>query len=323
MARVKVGVLRGGPSKEFEVSLKTGQAVLEHVPSDRFEVRDIFIDKQGTWHLRGMPMEPTRIVEKFDVIFNALHGAYGEDGTVQRLLEAHHIPYSGSDALGSALGIHKHLAKQALCTVSGIYQAPHVVLERQACGEEALRAVLETLHAPLVVKPTDGGSSFGIALVSSFDELLYGVLGAFEYADRVLVEEYVGGREVTVGVVEGFRHETLYALPPVLITPTKHALFSYDEKYAGHAREVCPAPLPREVTAALLTAARTVHTTLGLRDYSRSDFIVGPNGIYFIEVNTLPGLTEHSLVPKALSAVGASLPQFLTHILERTLARAH
>jgi len=273
--------------------------------------------------MRGMPAEPARIVEKVDVVFNALHGAYGEDGAVQRLLETHRVPYTGTDALGSALGMRKHLAKQALGAVPGIYQAPHVVLGRRDCSEDALRRVLETLHAPLVVKPADGGSSFGVTLVSSFDELLYGVLSAFEYTESVLVEEYVQGREITVGVVEGFRHETLYALPPVLITPTKHALFNYDEKYAGHAREICPAPLPREVTAALLTAARTVHTTLGLRDYSRSDFIVAPNGIYFIEVNTLPGLTEHSLVPKALFAVGASMPHFLTHVLERALARAH
>jgi D-alanine-D-alanine ligase len=121
--------------------------------------------------------------------------------------------------------------------------------------------------------------------------------------------------------VEGFRGEDLYVLPPIEIVPTKNTFFDYDEKYAGHAREVCPAQFPRETTEALMHAARTVHHTLGLRDYSRSDFIVARDGIYFLEANTLPGLTQASLVPKALEAVGSTLPEFLDHIVGRALVR--
>lgn len=321
MFKKVVGVLRGGPSAEYEVSLKTGRTVLEGLPKERYDVRDIFIDREGVWHVRGVPVEPARALDQVDVVFNALHGAYGEDGTVQRLLDTHRVPYTGSDAFSSAVGMNKPLAKKGL-RPSGMAFAAHAVLSRDDCGEEMLRSVFHTLSPPYVVKPAKGGSSYGVSIVQTFDELLFAVLSAFEHGDTILVEQYVRGREVTVGVAEGFRGEELYAFPPIEIVPTKSVFFDYDEKYSGHARELCPAPLPREMSETLMGHARFVHKTLGLRDYSRSDFIVARDGVYFLEVNTLPGLTEASLIPKALSAVGGSLPLFLEHLVTRALARA-
>ncbi len=320
MLKPRVGVLRGGPSSEYDVSLKTGASVLAHLPAARYELRDMLIDKEGQWHLRGRPVEPTRALDQVDVVFNALHGAYGEDGTVQRLLETHGTPYTGSGTLASALGMHKALAKDRLAEAPFL-RAHHRVVRRGECGEEALAELIRTLPQPFVVKPATGGSSVGVSITYTQDELLYAVVLALEVSEQVMLEQLVRGREVTVAVVEGLRGEDLYALPPVEIIPTRGKFFDYDEKYAGHARELCPAPLPHETTEALLEAARYVHRTLGLRDYSRSDFIVGRDGIYFLEVNTLPGLTEASLVPKAAAAVGISMPQLVEHLVGRALVR--
>ncbi len=320
MLKTRVLVLRGGPSSEYEVSLKTGQTVLAEVPAHKYHARDVFIDRQGTWHIRGMPIEPARALEQADIVFNALHGTYGEDGTVQRLLDTHRVPYTGSGALGSALGMNKPLAKGQLGSTS--FRVPlHRILLKGETDDTRLLDIFRTFPQPSVVKPAAGGSSVATSVVHAFDALVAAVALAFEYTDIVLVEQYIPGREATVGVIEGFRREPLYALPPVEIVPTKNTFFDYDEKYAGHAREICPAVFPRETTHALLIAAREVHQILGLRDYSRSDFIVNKNGIFFLEVNTLPGLTEASLIPKALTAVGSNLPEFLDHVLMRAYHR--
>lgn len=320
MMKMRVGVLRGGPSAEYDVSLKSGQAVLDALPAEQYDLADIYIDRSGTWHFRGRPVEPHRAFDQIDVIFNALHGRYGEDGTVQRLLDTHGVPYTGSDALGSAIGMHKALAKGLLKDHS-VLLAHHRVLVQDDLSEAFLRELWTTFPQPSVVKPLDGGSSVATAVVRTFDELLFTLLEAFKESEKVLIEQYLKGREATVAVVEGFRGEPYYALPPIEIVPTKNSFFDYAEKYAGFAREICPAPFPRETTFALEEAARDIHQTLGLRDYSRSDFIVRPEGLFFLEVNTLPGLTPASLVPKAVESVGGNLSGFLAHLVDRAAAR--
>jgi D-alanine-D-alanine ligase len=320
MLKPRVGVVRGGPSTEFEVSLKTGQSILSNLPPERYDIRDILIDKSGVWHVRGMPTTPERVFAHTDVIVNALHGAYGEDGTIQHLFDTHAVKYTGSGRLASALGMRKHLAKDYIRRTH-IRTAPHRLITKDDYAEHVVREVFQSFPMPVFVKPASGGSSVATVFAQSFDNLQYGILKALEVDDAALVENFIRGREATVAVVEGFRGEELYVLPPIEIVPTKNTFFDYDEKYAGHAREVCPAQFPRETTEALMHAARTVHHTLGLRDYSRSDFIVAKDGIYFLEANTLPGLTQASLVPKALEAVGSTLPEFLDHIVGRALAR--
>lgn len=360
-----IGVLRGGPSPEYEVSLKTGHTVLTHLPQARYRTQDIFIDKTGVWHVRGREMEPARALATVDAVFNALHGAYGEDGTVQRLMETHAVPFTGSGTLGSCIAMHKHFTKRHLAQtiptiprapVGRVRFAPHVanrmlrvpsvhlvsshgfhaepqvqdpplfifpadVFFEEGGTTNMVEEITNKLFPPYVVKPVSGGSSLGMSVVSTSEELVYALMHAFAESQSVLVEQFVHGKEVTVSVVEDFRDEELYAFPPVLIQPKKSTWFDYAEKYEGHATEVCPAPLPPETTRALLDSARYVHCALGLRDYSRSDFIVGNDGIYFLEVNTLPGLTPTSLFPKAVEAVGATLPQMVEHIVLRALAR--
>jgi D-alanine-D-alanine ligase len=322
MYKTRVGVLRGGPSAEYEVSLKTGQSVLQHLPKDQYEVKDILIDKKGQWHLRGMPVDSLRALDQVDVVFIALHGRYGEDGDLQRMLDSHGARYTGSSALASAIAMHKGMAKAFLQDAPHYKHAHHKVLKKDEIDKAIILELFRTFPMPAVVKPVNGGSSIATTIVRSFDELVYALAHAFEHSEQVLVEQYIKGREATVAVANGFRGEALYAFPPIEIVATKSAFFDYDEKYGeGGARELCPAPFPHETTKALIESAKHVHKTIGLRDYSRSDFIVAPDGIYFLEVNSLPGLTATSLVPKAVGAVGATLPMFLSHIVERAKNR--
>lgn len=320
MYKKRIGVIRGGPSSEYEVSLKTGQSVLEALSSvGRYDVRDIFIDKNGEWHVRGFPVAPLRALDQVDVVFIGLHGKYGEDGILQRFFDTHGIRYVGSGSLASALAMNKVLAKEHLKEAP--YKHPlHRVFDHDVT-ERDLVDLFRTFPQPCVVKPINGGSSVGTTLARSFADLRRAIVSALMYGERVLVEQYVRGREVTVAVADGFRGEAVYGFPPIEISYGKNEFFDYEEKYSGIARELCPAPFAREVTQALIDSARHVHTTLGLRDYSRSDFIVAKDGVYFLEVNTLPGMTTESLVPKAVNAVGATLPLFLEHLVERAYSR--
>jgi len=320
MYKMRVGVLRGGPSAEYEVSLKTGQSVLQNLSKDRYEVKDVLIDKLGQWHMRGMPVDATRVLDQVDVMFNALHGKYGEDGEVQRFLDSHGCKYTGSGSLASAIAMNKVLTKGHLSRAP-FKHAPHRLLHRNEMNKQQVIALFQTFPLPCIVKPVSGGSSIATALVTSFDELLYALTVAFSHADQVLVEKYIRGREATVAVADGFRGQDVYAFPPIEIVTSDTTFFDYTEKYGGGARELCPAPFTKETTDALLHAAKHVHKTLGLRDYSRSDFIVARDGVYFLEVNSLPGLTPTSLLPKTVEAVGATLPSFLGHLVERAYAR--
>ncbi|MDD3531075.1 MAG: D-alanine--D-alanine ligase [Candidatus Pacebacteria bacterium] len=316
-----VGVLRGGPSREHEVSLKTGAAILANLPEEQFGTRDIYIDRQGIWHDRGRPTSPERILRQVDVVLNGLHGEYGEDGEVQKLLERFGVPYTGADSFGSYLAMHKamakvHAQKEGLLTPESCY------IERAEDVVEAARDIIRSFHQPVVVKPVGWGSSVGVSIVGGHAPVLAAIEKLFaDGAAGVLVEEYIRGKEATVGVVEGLRGEELYVLPIIEIVPPADSFFSYDAKYSGETREICPGNFSRVATEDLQRAAKMMHRALGLRHYSRSDFIVTPRGIYYLETNTLPGLTKESLLPKSLAAVGVSFRDFLTHLVNLALKR--
>ena len=317
--KIKVGVLRGGPSNEYDVSLKTGGSVLKNLSEDKYKAYDIFVSKDGQWHLRGMPITPAKIAKQIDVIFNAMHGEYGEDGTVQKILDSLLIPYTGSTAFASAVSMNKLLTKQGI-EFSSIKTPQHIVLDTPQDIEKDIVNIFRSFTQPSVVKPVAAGSSVGVTIAKDYESLRDGVYTAFEYSPRVLIEEYINGREATCGVVEGYRGEDVHALMPIeIIPPKKSSFFDYDAKYSGETQEICPAYFDMVIKEEIQRLAVEAHKALGLRHYSRSDFIVSPRGIYFLEVNTLPGLTEESLVPKSLSAAGATLPEFLDHIIELAL----
>jgi len=316
-----VGVLRGGPSREHEVSLKTGAAMLANLPRDRFDAHDIYIDKAGQWHDRGRPTTPDKVLRQTDVVLNGLHGEYGEDGEVQRLLETFAVPYTGSDALGSYLAMHKVLAK-VRAKEAGLLTPDFYHVEAL---EDSARIVAEANRKfipPMVVKPVSWGSSVGVSIVGGHVHILKAVRDLFEQgAPGVLIEERIRGREATAGIVEKLRDQAFYQLPVVEIIPPNNDFFSYDAKYSGTTREICPGNFTRVVTEELKRAAKIMHRTLGLRHYSRSDFVVSPRGVYYLETNTLPALTGESLLPRPLAAVGIPLSDFLSHIVDLALVK--
>ncbi|MHB8660607.1 MAG: D-alanine--D-alanine ligase family protein [Minisyncoccota bacterium] len=315
-----VGVLRGGPSREHEVSLKSGAAILANLPEDRFTARDIYIDKSGQWHDRGRPVAPERVLRQLDVALIGLHGEYGEDGEVQKLLERFGVRYAGADSFGSYLAMHKLMAKMR-AKEAGLFTPEFRHLDRAADSATATHEIIRNFHQPVVVKPVGWGSSVGISIAGGYAPVLAAIERLLaDDAPSILVEERIRGKEATVGVVEGLRGEALYALPPVEIIPPEGDFFSYDAKYSGESREVCPGNFTRVAAEELRRAAKVMHCALGLRHYSRSDFIVASKGIYYLETNTLPGLTTESLLPKSLAAVGVSLSAFLSHLVDLALA---
>jgi D-alanine-D-alanine ligase len=318
--KIRVGVLRGGPSSEYEVSLKSGETVLSNLPMEKYEPIDVFISRDGIWHIQGIPKKVSDMAHLIDVAFIALHGSYGEDGRVQRDLSQFQIPFTGSNSFESAVAMNKDMTKKTISRLSSnIKMAFHKLFRREEVEKKSIYALFREIPNPSVVKPVASGSSVGVSIVKSYTDLEQALNKAFDESDTIIIEEYIPGIEATCGVIDNFRGEKLYALPPVEIIPSAH-FFDYDAKYGGGSREVCPGNFDHDTKQIIQDAAREAHKILGLKHYSRSDFMVHPTrGVFFLETNTLPGLTSESLLPKSLHAVGTDLSQFLDHVI--TLAR--
>jgi D-alanine--D-alanine ligase len=319
MSKTKVGVLRGGPSSEYEVSIKTGEAVLKNMP-EYYEPIDIFIDKKGDWYIKGVKHDPQKALRQIDVIFNALHGEYGEDGQLQEFLDKFGIPYTGSGAFASRVAMNKALAKTFVAK-EGIKTPQYRIISRNSYSPEDALSVFTAFPLPIVVKPLSLGSSVGVTIAKSLAHLQESIKNAFLKSEDVLIEEFIAGREATCGVLEKFGGEDYNALPPIeIISKSSSGFFDYDAKYNGQSEEICPGRFSLEEMAEIRRMASAVHKILGLKHYSRSDFILHPKrGIFFLEVNTLPGLTEASLVPKAIKAAGSSLGGLVDHLIRLAL----
>ncbi len=317
--KIRVGVLRGGPSGEYEISLQSGATVLENLSKEKYQPVDIFIDKKGVWHLHGLTCLPEKAVRHLDVVFNAMHGEYGEDGKVQQILEHFKIPYTGSNSLSSALAMNK-ITSRRIFEKYGLKIARAKMLNKQEANFLKIFEIFSLLVKPLVVKPASAGSSLGVNIVDSMENFTDALDLAFKYSPNILVEEFVRGREITCGVVERVGHASPFALPPIEIRPPTGKFFDYQAKYDGSTEEICPAELPEDLSGLAKKNAISAHQSLGLRHYSRTDMIIGENGdIYVLETNTLPGMTAESLLPKSVKASGSSLPEFLDHILTLAL----
>ena len=315
-----VGVLRGGPSNEHEISLLSGHAVVANLPRERFIVRDIYIDKQGVWFERGKPSTPADILRTVDVVFSTLHGEYGEHGELQRLLDQFGVPYVGADSMNSHMAMHKVLSKEKAKEM-GLKTAKYYFVEQGSDPDAVTYEIIRNFAQPVVVKPVTGGSSVGIEIVGGYAPVHRAISRLLLKEGQVLVEELVRGTEASVGVVDGLRGEILYVLPPVEIIPPGKDFFSYQSKYDGSSQEIVPGRFPKAIQDELMQAAKTMHIALGQRHYSRSDFVVSKNGIYFLELNNAPavGLSKESLLPKSLAAVGVAFPDFLSHVVELAL----
>lgn len=320
MSKIRVGVMRGGLGNEYYVSLQTGAAVLAALPRDRFELHDIFITNAGEWHIDGVPTTPARLAEQVDVIFNALHGEFGEDGKVQKILDAFKIPYTGSEAIPSAIGMNKELAKKYFSAV-GI-KVPHgVVVARGEEVSDVVARVGSEIRAPFVVKPLSGGSSVGLSLAYTQEELVPALERALKYSLRAIVEEYAHGREITLGVIDATGNVGSYATPPLEILLPKGKLFDYDQKYRNASYPIGPARMRDSERTALEQAALRAHAHLGARHYARYDFILTDDGPCLLEVNTLPGLAPNSLFTKSLDLHGLAFSEFAEYVIGLALKR--
>lgn len=332
---LRIGVVRGGISGEHSVSLASGARVLSHLRSEKMASKykpvDIFIDKEGVWHMDGIPTTLDKVAKRVDVILNALHGDYGEDGKIQQELELMGIPYTGSGPLSSAIGYNKLLTKQEF-TKLDIKTPRHMLFPayqddfdgpKSKYASRKAREVWEKMAPPWIVKPLTGGSSMGVHVCKTFESLVNAFEDGMDKNVSVLVEEFIKGKEATVGVIDNFRKQKTYVLPPIEIrVPKTSAFFDNEVKYNGKSQEICPGNFSEEEKRELERLASLIHTGLDLSHYSRSDFIVHPKkGIYALEVNTLPGLTGESLMPKALRAVGSDLPEFIEHLINLAMKR--
>ena len=230
MTRIKVGVLRGGPSSEYETSLKTGQHILHMLNSEplseHYKGIDIFIDKKAVWHIDGMPHTPEKALRKVDVIFNATKGNFGEDGKLQRILESFSMPYVGTSTYGSSVALNKVLAKEHF-KKAGIktpyYKELH--LNHTEDLQPVALNLFRTFPMPVIVKPRGLGSSLGVSFASNVDELVEALNHARGFSDEVLVEEYLTGKEIISGFIDDFRGKDLYHLFPVEVKPQDVNLF--------------------------------------------------------------------------------------------------
>ena len=319
MHRTKVAILRGGPGSESEISFKTGKNVLNNLP-DNYIPTDVFISKSGDWHVDGVVINPQKLFQGTDVVFNALHGEYGEDGKLQQFLDHSQVKYTGSGALASALAMNKVMAKEIFIS-AGLKTPVFKVIKKGEITHDIAHKIFTTFPMPAIIKPNGSGSSVGVSLVKKMHDILPAIDKAIKHADTIIVEEFIEGKEATCGVIEKFKGKDIYSLLPVEIRkPKENTFFDYDAKYSGKSEEICPGNFSKKESEKIQEMAIQAHKALGLRHYSRSDFIVHPKrGIYILEVNTLPGLTKESLLPKSIEAVGSSLPQFLDHILTLAL----
>ncbi len=307
--RLTVALLAGGKSAERDVSLKSGEQVFRALDKERYEI--MRYDPRD-----DLPRLATD-ADRIDVALIILHGRLGEDGTIQGFLDLLNVPYQGSGVLGSALAMNKILSKQ-LYVQAGLPTAPFAVLDRTGTVEAA--SVLDQLGLPVVVKPEHEGSSIGLTIVRSAEQLHKALEEAWQFDRRCLVEKFIGGVEVTGGVLG---NDSLQALPLIEIVPgAGHEFFDYTAKYTpGASQEICPARLSPELTARARDYALRAHQALCCRGYSRTDMIVSDDEIIILETNTIPGMTQTSLFPQAAAVAGMPFPKLLDRLIELALEK--
>ena len=305
--KLRIALLAGGRSGEREVSLAGAAEVEKALNPEKFTVTRY----DAASDIARLAADAPGI----DMVFILLHGQYGEDGTVQGMLELLGLPYQGSGVLGSALAMDKDLAK-SIYRQHGL-PTPAWRMAGKAHAEDPT-PLLSGLPLPLVVKPVRQGSSLGMSIARDRQELAAAIALAFEHDRSVMVEQFIEGREITVGVIG---NDDPAPLPVVEIIPgDEHPFFDYQAKYRpGASREICPADLPPDITARARELGLAAHHALRLRGYSRTDMLVAEDGVYLLETNTIPGMTPTSLLPQAAAAAGMPFPRLLERLIELAL----
>ncbi len=294
----------GGPSREREISLRSGKAISQALQSKNYEVVEITEMDDLESQLKSLNIQAA---------FIALHGKFGEDGSVQKILEAHHIPYTGSDPKASFLALHKELAKKE-------FKKAGLATPAWACGcfkdLEHLKKEIKNIPFPLVLKPTTEGSSIGLEIVPNQTLLSDAFARILKVTDEILIESYIEGDELTVGILG---EEVL----PVLRIKTDRSFYDFEAKYSpGHTQYEVPAQIPPKEFLKAQEIALRAYQSLGCRDLARVDLLLDKQGTsWVLEVNTIPGFTQTSLLPKAAGAIGISFEDLCDRILKMALRR--
>jgi len=296
---MKVGVVMGGISSERDVSLMTGQEMIAHLDQTKYDVIPVQIDKKEDLIAKAKGL---------DLALIALHGKFGEDGTIQGTLETLGVPYTGSGVLSSSLCMDKNMSKKIM-RFEGIPTPDWVCFSRE---DEVPNAELEKLGYPLVVKPNSGGSSVGVKIVKDQDALLSAIKEVFQWDSEVLIEQYVKGDEITCAVLDG-------KLLPVLSIRHAGEFFDYQSKYNDARTIEEPIELPEALHEKVAKATLDCYRALKCSVYARIDMMVKDGVPYVMEVNTLPGMTKNSLLPKSARAAGISYSELLDLIIQISL----
>jgi len=303
--KLHIALIAGGTSGEREVSLSGAKGV-----EDALDFKKFIVSRYDpSTDLARLAKDSPDI----DFAFILLHGLYGEDGTMQGFLDLLGVPYQGAGVLGSAVAMDKHLAKE-LYKMNGLPVADWQIIDS---GEKTdIDAMISRFDLPVVIKPVREGSSLGLTLAKTKEQLLDGIKKAQNHDSCIMIEKYIKGRELTVGVLG---NRELQALPVIEIVPGEEfSFFDYDAKYkAGASEEICPAKISDELTILAQKYGVSAHQVLRLRGYSRTDMMLSEDGaLYLLETNTIPGMTPTSLMPQAAAAYGLTFPELLEKLIE-------
>lgn len=300
-----VAVVMGGPSAEREVSLNTGAAIANALREYGYtNVVEIDLDPRNF----GKQLAES----KAEVVFNAVHGLYGEDGRLQTLLEIREMPYTGSGMIASVSCMDKVITKRMLRD-AGISTPACLIVNKKESGIK--EKIMQRFSLPVVIKPASQGSSIGVEIVKEENQLDEALANAFKYSRDILVEKFIGGKELTVSMMQ--KDGEVVALPVIHIAPHS-GMYDYHSKYTKGATEyICPADLDEETTKKVQEISKQAYEVLGCSGVARADVMLDEEGNgYVLEINTVPGMTATSLVPKAAAAAGISFPELCNIILQ-------
>ena len=332
-----IAVIYGSDSSEWEVSVRSGEFTASQIDGGKYNVYEIFA-RFGRWSLaayRTTGAERVAIAEeqrpqidksdfsvlvdgekiRFDYAYIMQHGTPGENGLMQGYLEMLGVPHSGCNAFVSAITFDKFSCKSYLKDVDFVRCADDIFLRKGESIEGLAEKAVEKLGLPMFVKPTDGGSSFGVTKVKTVDDFGKAVDYAFSEGNMLIAEAAIVGRELTCAVY--FNGKENVALPVIEII-TENEFFDYEAKYQGHSREVCPAQIPDALRDEIQEVSKKIYAHLGCSGLVRVDYISSEDGLYFLEVNTIPGMTSASLVPQMVRASGMSMTDFLNTVIENS-----
>ena len=332
-----IAVIYGSDSSEWQVSVRSGEFTASRIDGLLYDVYEIFA-REGKWSVAAyrkrnsmrfvFPEEARPQVDKtdfsvvidgkkvkFDFAYIMQHGTPGENGLMQGYLEMLGIPHSGCSAFVSAITFDKYSCKSYLKDVDYVKCADDIFLRKGESTEGLAQKAIEKLGIPMFVKPTDGGSSFGVTKVKSAEDFDKAVEYAFSEGNMIMAEGAIVGRELTCAVYNNGKENV--ALPVIEII-TENEFFDYEAKYNGHSREVCPAQIPDSLRDEIQEVSKKIYSHLGCAGIVRIDYIASEEGLYFLEVNTIPGMTAASLVPQMVRAAGLDMTNFLTAIIEHS-----